>query len=136
MATFPWHKSKTDLFFGDTWVPLVKLRLLSGDGFARSIWFLVDTGAPISLARRSVAELLGIQLAAGVRQKLRGVGGGVTTTFVHPVRFELDRRAWTIDIAFADSDSVPNLLGRHGVFDQLSFRLDARKKQTTLGRRV
>ena len=72
-------------------------------------------------------------MASGRRIELSGVGGSKTEAYVHelPARlgpgFELP-----IPFAIATVETVPNLLGRLGVFDRLQVDFDATLEQTRI----
>jgi len=82
--------------------------------------------------RRSVADLLGIHLEQGREIQLSGVGGAHTTAFVHElnIRFDSDIAPGPTPFAIAATESVPNLLGRLGVFDRLQVDFDASLTET------
>jgi hypothetical protein len=136
MLTHPWQFLPTRYSFGACWAPLMHLALRGPDGRVRLVWFILDTGAVVSLMQNSVALALGLNVAAGKREQILGVGGGRFPAYLHDIRVEVDRRDLLIPMAIAETDNVPNLLGRHGVIDRISIRLDHRKKTTTLARRL
>jgi hypothetical protein len=94
----------------------------------------MDSGAVVSLLRRSVADLLGLDLATGRKIDLTGVGGASTIAYVHNLQSRFDG-SLTLEVPFAiaDSETVPNLLGRLGVFDRLQMDFDSSLSQTTVG---
>ena len=136
MVTYSWQYLPTRYSFGACWSPLMRLALRAPDGRVRLAWFILDTGAVISLMQNSVALALGINVAAGKREQVRGVGGGIISAYLHDVHVEVGRRDLLIPMAIAETDNVPNLLGRYGVIDRISIRLDHRTKATTLAWRL
>ena len=62
MAFFPWHRQTTKQL-GETWVPRAEVHLRMADeteGY-QAFALQVDSGAVISLLRRSVADILGLE---------------------------------------------------------------------------
>lgn len=90
----------------------------------------------MSLLRRSAGDLLGVQTANGRRIELGSVGGGTTVAHVHtlPTRFS-ETLVFPVEYAIAESESVPNLLGRRGVFDNLQIDFDSTLTHTILSPR-
>lgn len=130
MPTFDWRQRPTKNF-GDVWTPFAYLELRRSDGKYESFAVQVDSGAVISLLRASVANLLGLRLQEGRRVELGSVGGNSVTAYVHDIssRFGSDIEL-TVPYAIAESENVPNLLGRHGIFDTLQIDFDPSLKET------
>lgn len=132
MPVFEWGQ-RPSTHFGDIWVPFVHVRLPTSSNSHQSFVLQIDSGAVVSLLRRSVAELLGIELESGRRVSLGGVGGAQTTAYLHTLSTEFgDQFEFDVPFAIADSEVVPNLLGRLGVFDRLQIDFDASLKETRL----
>lgn len=125
MPIYKWRRIPTK-YFGKVWSPFAQVEFRKSDGDFQAFALLVDSGAVVSLLRRSVAELLGIDLTAGREIELRSVGGARTKAYVHdlPIRFGTNINL-TVPFAFATNEEVPNLLGRQGVFDLLQIDFDA-----------
>jgi hypothetical protein len=132
MPEFSWRRRPTK-YFGDVWVPYAEIELLGSSGQFHSFAVQVDSGAVVSLLRRSVAELLGIRLESGRKIDLTSVGGAQTFAYIHEIktRFEADDE-FPAPFAFAEVETVPNLLGRHGFFDRMQVDFDATLEQTRL----
>lgn len=129
MAAHKWASLPTR-HFGPVWSPIVELSV-HGRDCSRRLAFLVDTGAVVSLLRRSVAQFLGVELEAGRRIELGAIGGGKTIAFVHEVRVSLESNdTRTIFMGIANTERVPNLLGRFSVLDQVGVDLDASLQET------
>lgn len=132
MPHFSWRKRPTR-HFGEVWVPFAQVDIRNRTGRYQAFAMQVDSGATVSLLRRSVAALLGIELETGRRIGLTTIGGAVTTAYVHHLdirftpRFEL--RA---PFAIADVEAVPNLLGRLGLFDELRIDFDGPSRETRI----
>jgi hypothetical protein len=84
MALHKWRRRPTK-YFGDVWVPFAQIDLRSMDGRFQSLALQIDSGAVASLLRRSVAELLGLELEAGRQVALGSIGGQSIKGFVHDI---------------------------------------------------
>lgn len=132
MSVFKWQRRATT-YFGDVWVPFAHVDLGDAHGRFRSFALQVDSGAVVSLLRRSAGELLGLHVESGRRVQLGSVGGGIAGAYVHvlPTRFD-ENLVLPVEFAIADSETVPNLLGRRNVFDDLQVDFDATLQRTAL----
>ena len=91
---------------------------------------IVDSGAAVSLFKRSFGELLGIDVEAGKPLEVSGIGHGAVKTYLHQVKLKISERVLSVPAAFAATDGPPNLLGRQGLFDQLDVLFRHRRKRT------
>lgn len=125
MPVYKWRRRPTK-HFGEVWVPLAQFVLRGRDNTSHSIAAQIDSGATISLLRKSTADLLGIELESGRKIDLSGVGSGKIDAFVHavPTSFEQGLADVPIPYAIATTEAVPNLLGRIGVFELLQVDFD------------
>ena len=134
MPVYSWRRRPTR-HFGDVWVPVGYIEVRAAGGKFQGFAVQIDSGAVVSLLRRSVAELLGIELAAGRRIELSGVGGASTAAYVHELeaRFNGEESGgMRIPFAIAADENVPMLLGRLGVFDRLQVDFDASLRETSI----
>ena len=132
MAAHKWRKRRTK-HFGEVWVPFASVELRRADGKFQPLVLQVDSGAVVSLLRRSVANVLGLTLEGGRRVEMTSLGGAVTAAFVHELQTRLAVNiAYPVPFAIADSENVPNLLGRLGVFGPLQIDFDGTTQQTTI----
>ncbi|MCG3136607.1 MAG: hypothetical protein HJJLKODD_00441 [Phycisphaerae bacterium] len=131
MPAWAWRRRPT-VQFGEIWIPFAQIELRKQDGRYQSLALQIDSGAVVSLLRRSMAEFLGINLTSGQQISLAGIGGHHTTAYVHRIetRLDVDLIFPAVPFAFADTEHVPNLLGRLGIFDQLQIDFDASLHQT------
>ena len=132
MGVHKWRRRPTK-YFGDVHVPFAHVQVRSSDGRFQSFALQVDSGAVVSLFRRSVADLLGIKLEEGRRIKLASVGGGETVAYVHELQMRFPNwQPWAVPFAIAETETVPNLLGRLGVFDRLQVCFDGMLRETRI----
>ena len=112
---------------------MAHVEIQARDGLFRAFALPVDSGAVVSLLRRSAGELLGIDIAAGRPVELGSIGGGGTKAFVHDFTARLDDTiTLSIPFAIAPTEDVPNLLGRLGVFDPLQIDFDGTVQETRI----
>ena len=132
MAIHKWRKVSTR-HFGKVWVPLAQVDLRTAQGSFKSFALQIDSGAVVSLLRKSTAASLGISLESGRKIDLSSVGGGGTTAFVHIIQTRFDDGIeFPVPYAIAEKETVPNLLGRLGVFDQLQIHFDGQCMETRI----
>lgn len=132
MSFHKWRRVATK-HFGEVSVPYAHIQVQAAGGRFQSFSLQVDSGATVSLLRRSVAELLGFKLKSGRRVELTSVGGSRTVAYVHTLRTRFaEKIEIEVPFAIADNESVPNLLGRLGVFDVLQVDFDATTRGTEI----
>lgn len=133
MATFEWHQ-KESTHFGRVWVPIVIAQFQAPSGRFCRLHMFVDSGAVVSLVRRSMAEELGRDLEAGRPVQLTNAGGASNEAFVHDLTMRLtnEEKPMIVPVAIAVRENVPNLLGRLGVFDRRHIEFDPRQRLTRI----
>jgi hypothetical protein len=109
-------------------VPTVDVLLVTRTGRLREVTFLVDSGADISLAPRTLCEQLGLNWEAGEPLTLHGISAKPECSIrarVLGVQLIVPdvALAITIPICFADGDASL-LLGREGFFDCFRIEFD------------
>jgi hypothetical protein len=92
---------------------------------------LVDTGADVSVIPRDVGEALWEDITRGKYVEIQGI---VPTTkliaYLHPVQILLGPWKLSTQIAVADSNDVPPVLGCFRALDRFLLSLDHGKKGT------
>lgn len=100
----------------------------------RGGWFLfypyVDSGADVSLFTRSDAELLNLELGEGQYRPIMGIGKVMLPTYIHKARMKIGDLQFDANVAFANSDEVPRLIGRETIFKKFKITFDEAKLQT------
>ncbi len=134
MPAFAWRRRPTR-YFGEQWVPFAEVELRGGDDRWRQFSVAIDTGAVISLMKRSAGDLLGVDPESGQRVELFSVGGNPVLLTLHRLIVRMGPNIQIpVPIALADGDDVPNLLGRAGIMDVLQMDFDPARKETRLQR--
>lgn len=130
MGAFAWRRRKT-LHFGEQWVPFAEVNLCSTSGRWQAFSVLVDSGAVISVLSPSAAELLGVEPEKGEMIELAGIDAPARRYFVHRFTASIgEMPEFTLRIAVADHEGVPNLLGRLDVLDRFQIDLDPSREET------
>jgi len=92
--------------------------------------FHIDSGATTSLVPRDDAELLGLRPEGGARVLIRGVVGEALAGFRHMLTVQFADARYRIPVIFAESSTVPRVLGREGLFSRFGVVFDESKQRT------
>ena len=95
---------------------------------------LVDSGADSCIFDAQIADILGIELAAGDRRMVAGITGVQRPYFTHPVTIGVGERAFEIVAGFLP-DMPPlgyGVVGQHGFFDHFIVRFDLGREEIEL----
>jgi len=97
-------------------------------------WYLfypyVDSGADTSLFPKSDATLLKLNLYQGEHSPIAGIGKIMLPAYIHKVKTKIGQTTINANIAFADSDEVPRLIGRTDIFKRFKITFDEANLQT------
>lgn len=125
MPIYKWRRVPTK-HFGEVWAPFAHVEIANSRNEYQAFSLFVDSGAVVSLLRRSVADLLEIDLTSGREVELGSVGGARTEAYVHDLQIRIaPDLSFAAPFAIATNETVPNLLGRLGIFDVLQVDFDA-----------
>ncbi len=96
--------------------PIAQIFLRSTKNDWQPFRVYIDSGADISLFTKNDAEYLGLNLNQGEYYPIIGVGRLLIPAYIHTIKMKIGESVLDVKAAFADSDEVPRLLGRTGVF--------------------
>ena len=100
----------------------VPISITSGDYYA-DVSAKLDTGSKYCVLQPDYADLLELDLTAGVPQKLR-TATGTFYAYGHEVIVSVFDLSWHATVYFAESENFPvNVVGRIGFLDQLRIAL-------------
>lgn len=116
--SYEWKPQRSH-FFGTVYVPVCILSVCDRDRRWRDIEVLVDSGAALTLLKRSFGDWIGLNVPSGRPFRLRGIAPPAVETFVHELRVRVGGHEMTVPVAIALDDGPPNVLGRAGVFERL-----------------
>lgn len=93
--------------------------------------FHIDSGATTSILPASDASVLGVNHRAGKKLLVRGVFGETFLGYRRKVtvQFTVDRKL-RLPAIFVESQAVPRILGREGVFAHFGIIFDESKRRT------
>ena len=123
---FPYREEVSRLF-GPISRPVVEGYLQAADGSWFKVFPYADSGADFSLFPRSVSKILGLNLKAGEKSFIQGVGGKRLVIYVHQVKLRIGDKELSLKAGFAFSDRVPYLLGRVDVLDHFDIRFELKR---------
>ena len=110
--------------------PVVLVHLRSMDGSWLAFRVYADSGADISLFTKGDSKLLGLNLYEGEYRPIVGVGKILIPAYVHRVGMMIGEAVFEADVAFAESDEVPRVLGRADVFKRFRVTFDEANLRT------
>jgi predicted aspartyl protease len=87
----------------------------------------VDSGADLSLFKKSDAKLIGLDLYKGEYRPVMGIAKMLIPTYVHKVKIKIEETTLNALVSFADSDEVPRLLGRTDIFNHFKITFGENK---------
>jgi hypothetical protein len=117
VTIFNWREEASQIF-GKIKRPIAEVFFKDVNGHWRAITLYVDSGADISILRRSYGELLGLEVSKGRPTKFKGFGKGEIKAYLHDLELKIGEEVIKIKVGICDNDEVPNVLGRTGVFDK------------------
>jgi len=91
-------------------------------------WFLIDSGADISLVKLKLGDLLGFKIKEGeeVRQ-LSGIGTSTIPYVLRKIKMRIGEKEFEARIAWSLIEDVPLVLGRIDVFDKFDITFKERE---------
>ena len=115
--------------FGVVYYPIAKIKVKAIEDWI-DIDVVVDSGAVITLFPRTLCSLIGLNFEDGRKTLLRSVAHEELPVRVHRVSMQIGDEAFKADVAFAETDRVPYILGRFNVFDRFEIRFNPERKLT------
>lgn len=126
---FPYRREYSTLI-GEIYRPIVIVYLQAKNKRWVGFTLYADSGADITLLPESACEGLGYNLKAGEPGYVGGITRGRIQVYVHEITMKLGEEVFRAKIAFAQTESVPPLLGRTDVFDRFKVCYDNKRKET------
>lgn len=101
---------------------------LVGDVNRIKEWFLIDSGADVSLVKLKLGELLGFKLKEGEEIKqLSGIGTSAIPYVPRTVKMKIGEKEFGARIAWSLIEDVPLVLGRLDIFDKFDVLFKERE---------
>jgi len=93
-------------------------------------WFLIDSGADVSLITRSLGEILGFKLLEKEEIKeLSGVGPSTIPYVLRTIKMKIGEKEFDARIAWSLIEDIPLVLGRLDVFDKFNILFKERERK-------
>jgi hypothetical protein len=108
---------------------LAQVRTVAG---YRGRYFLIDTGADVSVAPRTLAERVGLDWNRLPVALASGIGRGHVTTRLGALPLQLGEIELTVRCLFLDRFDAPYILGCADVFDRFAVTIDAGQRKIIL----
>jgi len=110
--------------------PSISVYFQSRNGEKVFALLVVDSGADVTLLTYEDALALGIKLEEGEKTLVAGITPSrVTVGYRHNIKIKFNQLNFEIPIVFANSNEVPRVLGREGVFDKFFILFDEKQRQ-------
>lgn len=111
-------------------VPTVEVAIAGTDRAWRTLYFILDSGATISALPRGDATALGVDITRGSPLTMSGFTREPMRAWRHDLAIRLGAEKLRIPVAFLDSDDVPRVLGREGVFERFTIIFEERQHRS------
>lgn len=105
--------------------PVIPVEIAS-NGMSIPCEVLVDSGADVCIFDAQIAEVLGIDVAMGRRQKVGGIVGAPEFYYVHPVKISVGGWQHDIEAGFLPGMSKfgYGIVGQRGFFELFVIKFD------------
>ena len=110
---------------GKFWIPTAKVELISEE---RKYFceMLVDSGADITLIRKSLGKFLGFSFDGKKIQEIRGIGAGTIPYVIEKIEIKIGEYKFETRIGISMVENIPLILGRLDVFN--NFDIEFKQK--------
>lgn len=128
MIEFPYREER--LATGDpVFRPVAEVSLLRASTEWIAEYFYVDSGADYTLIPYRMGQFLGLDETAGDVRDIGGIGGRIGARYARiPIR--IGEHEFQCELAWAQIERIPFLLGRQHVFDQFDITFQQRRRRT------
>ena len=128
MVEFDYRKER--LRSGETiFRPVAKVYLFRAGREWIPEYFYVDSGADYTLIPYRFGQFIGLENIASDVKEISGIGGVVGVRFA-VIPMKIEGHQFDCEIAWAQIERVPFLLGRKNVFDYFNITFQQRKRST------
>lgn len=134
MIDFAWRE-EISLSFGKIKRPVAEIYIKNNKKQWRALTMYIDSGADATVISRSFGELFGYNVNKGKKIRMKGFGEEEIIAYVHDAEFKIGQHRIRANIAIADHDKVPNVLGRKDIFDLFEIHFKNLKECTRFIRR-
>jgi hypothetical protein len=129
MTQYSWREELSSSL-GKVMRPVAEIHIKDKNNIWRAITMYIDSGADISILKKSHGELFGHNVEKGRKIKLKGVGKDEITAYLHTMDMLIGAHEVKIEAAIAENDDVPHILGRKDVFNHFEIQFKNKDKAT------
>lgn len=128
-AVFPYgitlrEEGRVDIF------PAAEVGFRNKEGYWLTLYLVIDSGATISALPSSDALVFGIDVEQGMPQTIAGIDGHSISGWQHEIQVQIGEISITLPFVFLNSNSVPRVLGRTGIFERFTIVFEEKRKRT------
>jgi hypothetical protein len=127
---YRWHE-ETSESFGLLKRPVAEIHIKDCYDIWRAITMYIDSGADVSIMMRSFGELFGHDVKKGKKIRLKGVGPAHINAYIHKMEMLIGEDTVSVEVAIAEDDMVPNILGRKHIFDLFEITFNNKEQHTS-----
>lgn len=127
--TFPYQRKRSE--FGNVFDPLITLAIKTVYGL-QSLWFLVDSGADMTLLNCKLAKQLGLPFDTHKKTLIYGIGETPLNAYLGKIIIQLGLQEITIRSYFLETEDSTLLLGRLDIFDRFIICFDPHNEKIIL----
>ena len=110
---------------GNFWIPTARVELISKSKTC-FCEMLIDSGADITLIRRSLGEFLGLSFDGKKIMELRGISEGAIPYTIEEIKIRIEKYEFKARVGISMVEEVPLILGRLDIFD--NFNIEFKQK--------
>jgi hypothetical protein len=130
MITFHYKKEPTRIKNKYIYRPVAEVYLKTQKGNFIKFSPYIDSGADITLIPYSLGKLIGLETKRDQIQNIGGIKGSVPIIY-EKVSIKIGQTETNIQVAWAQTEGVPTLLGREGIFDLFKVTFNQKDKTIT-----
>ena len=129
MKCFGWKLERSRVF-GFIKRPVAEISFRVGDNEWQPVVVYVDSGADVTVLKKSFGELIGIDIEKGQEAEFGGVSAHKIKAYIHHVDLKIGEHELSVRVTFASNDIPPNLLGRIDIFNRFDIQFKSKTEET------
>lgn len=124
--TFPYHHKQIE--FGQIFNPFIYIPVKTKTNW-QCLWFLVDSGADVTMLTLSLARKLGLNYDSKRKTKLYGIGKKSVDAYPGKIIIKLGQFKIAVRTYFIDAEDSTLLLGRLDMFERFNITFNTRNRK-------
>lgn len=134
MIEYHWREEMSESF-GRILRPVAEIHVRDKNNVSRALTLYIDSGADVSILTRSYGELFGHNVTKGRKLVLKGIGNLHLAAYLHKTKLLIGKHEIDAEVAIAENDDVPNVLGRRDIFNLFEIQFKNIQECTRLIRK-